>query len=154
MVQPVTGALKLSTDQPAYAPEQLKPSHCRSLLTSTDRAVSDWLDSNAQQHGSYVASSSSTTPHSRSSPGTTRGEGTLVFTDETAAGAGNSSEATGVTNSLILAGTSRWPNEYNARQLQMSVLVLFVVLIVASLLQLVVIGVWRIFKFKPEDLPK
>lgn len=75
-----------------------------------------------------------------------------MFTAEVAAG--NASLANVSTNALILAGTSRWPNGYNATQLQMSVLVLFVVVVVASVAQVVVIGLWKLFRLKPEDLPK
>lgn len=75
-----------------------------------------------------------------------------MFTAEVAAG--NASQVNVSTNALILTGTSRWPNGYNATQLQMSVLVLFVVVIVATVVQVVVIGLWKLFKLKPEDLPK
>lgn len=150
-MQPVTGALKLSIDQPAYTPTQLQPSHRRSLLASSDHAVSDWLDSNSQQHGQYVASSSGTDKHS-SNPSSTQAEGTLVFTADVATG--NASQANVSTNALILAGTSRWPNGYNATQMQLSVLVLFVVVVVASVVQVVVIGLWKLLQLKPEDLPK
>lgn len=150
-MQPVTGALKLSTDQPAYAPNQLQPSHRRSLLASSDLPAADWLERYGQQHGEYMASSSGSDART-SNPGSTRAEGTLVFTAEVAAG--NASLANVSTNALILAGTSRWPNGYNATQLQMSVLVLFVVVVVASVAQVVVIGLWKLFRLKPEDLPK
>jgi hypothetical protein len=60
----------------------------------------------------------------------------------------------GLTNALIMTGTSRWPNAYTARQLQLSVIVLFVVVVVASCVQLAAIGLWKLLKLNPDDLPK
>jgi hypothetical protein len=43
---------------------------------------------------------------------------------------------------------------YSARELQLSIIVLFAVVVVASILQGVVILLWKVFKFKAENLPK
>jgi MFS superfamily sulfate permease-like transporter len=67
---------------------------------------------------------------------------------------GNNSLVVGSTTSLIMTGTSRWPAAYTARELQLGIIVLFAAVVVASCLQLVVIGLWKMLKFSADDKPK
>ena len=133
--------MKLTSNTSMYSPKQLQPQHRRQLLSSGNKEVVRWLDYNSQTHGSYLASN-----EARGSP-----SGTLSFT---ANGTANSSLVDGTTNALILTGTSRWPTAYTVRELQMSIIVLFAVLAVATLLQGVVLGLWKLFRFDPEGIPK
>lgn len=151
LVRPATAALKLASNTSAYADSQLAPSRRRQLLsklgtsaTTNQADIADWLDQHSRQYGSYRTSTDS----SRS----TAAEGTLVFTAGGAAS--NGSLVDGVTNALIMSGTSRWPAVYSVRELQMSIIALFVVTIVASILQFAVIWLWKLLRFNPEDLPK
>lgn len=147
LVQPSTAATTLTSNSSTYTDQQLLPSRRRQLLGSGSKheqqAVADWLDQQSRTNGEYKPSSLTRS----SSTG-----GTLVFSSQ-----GTSSNGTlvqGLTNALIITGTSRWPAVYSARELQLSIIVLFVVVVVASILQGVVILLWKVFKFKAENLPK
>lgn len=66
----------------------------------------------------------------------------------------NGSLVDDLTEAFIKTGTSRWPAAYTAKELQLSIGVLFVAVAVASCLQLVVIGLWKLLKLNPNDKPK
>jgi hypothetical protein len=150
-VQPASAALQLTTNSSTYTDSQLRPSRRRALLGSSNSeqaVVADWLDQHSRQHGSYRSSSAAGAAAARS----TAGDGSLDFSSAGTARYG--SLVDGLTNALIMTGTSRWPNAYTARQLQLSVIVLFVVVVVASCVQLAAIGLWKLLKLNPDDLPK
>jgi hypothetical protein len=137
--------MALTTNSTAYATQALQPSHRRQML---DTAHSD---------PSGVLGGTSTAPGSRKIEAGTEtranaGEGTLVFNP--GSGTSNSSFVEDVTNALILTGTNRWPSTYTVRQLHLTIVSLFVVVVAASMLQAVVLGLWRLFRLDPDDLPK
>lgn len=153
LVQPASAALQLTSNSSNYADSQLSPSRRRALLSSSSSSeqatVADWLDEHSRQHGSYRSvSAAAGTAATRSSTG----DGSLAFSS--AGTASNGSLVEGLTNALIMTGTSRWPNAYTARQLQLSIIVLFVVVVAASCLQVAAIGLWKLLRLNPDDLPK
>lgn len=153
LVQPASAALQLTSNSSSYADSQLSPSRRRALLSSCSSsseqaAVADWLTEHSRQHGSYRSASAAGIAVARSSAG----DGSLAFSS--AGTASNGSLVEGLTNALIMTGTSRWPNAYTARQLQLSIIVLFVVVVAASCLQLAAIGLWKLLKLNSDDLPK
>lgn len=168
-MKPAESALRLATNSAPYMPEQLTPSHHRRQLlksssssTHDDQqaaAISKWLDdatSRGPHSGGYVGSNDGLQGFRAAADAA---DGTLVFHDSGGSSADNSSSlaaggAGGLTNTLILAGTSRWPSGYTVRELHMTIIVLFAVVVVASVLQLVVVWGWKLFRLNPDDLPK
>lgn len=147
LVRPAGAALQLTTNSTAYTDSQVQPSRRRQLLgKASNQAVvaANWLDEHSRIHGSYRT----TNADARS----TGADGTLDFSNSGAAS--NGSLVDGLTNSLILTGTSRWPSEYTVSQLHLSIIVLFVVVVLATVLQVAVVGLWKLFRLKSEDLPK
>lgn len=149
LVKPAAAAAQVITNSSTYTDQQLQPSRRRQLLGAGDsqqqQAVADWLDQQSRVYGDYQASSTS-------SKGVRSADSTLEISAQGTAS--NRTLVDGLTNALIMTGTSRWPSVYTARELQLSIIVLFVVVVVASLLQGVVILVWKVLRLKAEDLPK
>lgn len=137
--------MKLTSNGSAYTPQQLQRQHRRQLLSSGagHADVERWLHNNSRVHGSYMPSNAL----SRSST-----DGTLDFAADGTAS--NGSLVGGLTNALVITGTSRWPAAYTTRELNLSVIALFAVLAAATLLQGVVLGLWKLFRFDPNGLPK
>lgn len=109
---------------------------------SRQQGVLDWLNHNSQAHGSYVGSNSSGSSSSSA----------LSFNAD---GSSNGSALVpGATNALLVAAVSRWPPAYSAYQLQISVLVLFVSVAVATVVQVVLLGVWKLLRLNPGNFPK
>lgn len=149
LVKPATDATKLTTNSSTYTDQSMQPSRRRQLLGAGSKheqqAVADWLDQQSRVYGDYQASSGHTT-RDRST------DGTLQFSAQGTAS--NGTLVDGLTNALIMTGTSRWPSVYTARELQLSIVVLFAVVVAASILQGLVILVWKVLRLKAEDLPK
>jgi hypothetical protein len=147
LVRPAAAAPQLTTNSIAYtavpgSDSQVQPSRRRQLLgKGSNQAVvaASWLNEHSRVQGGYRA-------------GSTGADGTLIFSDSGTTS--NGSLVDGLTNTLIMTGTSRWPAVYTVGQLHLSIIVLFAVLVVASVLQVAVIGLWKLFRFKAEDLPK
>lgn len=141
LVQPADAAIKVTTNSSLYTPQQLQQR--RHLLGSTSSSSSkeleSWFNNNSRV---YVASTDTRS-------GT---DGTLAFSADGTVS--NGSIVDGLTNALIMTGTSRWPSAYTARELQMAIIALFAVVTAATVLQGLVLLLWRVFKLNAEDLPK
>lgn len=68
--------------------------------------------------------------------------------------ASNTSLLDSFTIDLIIAGTSRWPSMYTLGQLHTSITVLFVALVVVSFIQLILVGLCKLFKRDAGELPE
>lgn len=158
LVKPAQQAFKLTMDAPTpYASLGSSQRRRRQLLASETRGagvgtadrqlnVSAWLSQNSQAHGSYTASNASNAAAATN---------TLVFAAD---GSSNGSTLFGSgssnINALLLAATTRWPASYSVRELQISVLVLFAAVAVATVLQVLTWLAWRLFKLNAADRPK
>jgi hypothetical protein len=85
----------------------------------------------------------------QSSNGSTAGSGSGVLVVSAAGGNGSSS----VPDAILIAGTTRQPKDFTLHDLRMSVLTLAVAVAVATLLQGLAVGAWRLFRLNPDNLP-
>lgn len=83
----------------------------------------------------------------QSSNGSIAGNNSGVFVVSASSGSGSSSHA------ILLAGTTRQPADFSLHDLRMSVLTLAVAVAVATLLQGLAVGAWKLFRLNPDNLP-
>lgn len=85
----------------------------------------------------------------QSSNGSVAGNSSGVFVVLAGTGANGSSGA----DAILLAGTTRQPKDFTLHDLRMSILTLAVAVAVATLLQGLAVGAWRLFRLNPDNLP-
>jgi hypothetical protein len=85
----------------------------------------------------------------QSSNGSVAGNSSGVFVLSAGTGANGSSGA----DAILLAGTTRQPKDFTLHDLRMSILTLAVAVAVATLLQGLAVGAWRLFRLNPDNLP-
>jgi hypothetical protein len=68
------------------------------------------------------------------------------------AGLGSNSNSSS-SDAILLAGTTRQPEDFTLHDLRMSILTLAVAVAVATLLQGLVVGVWKLLRLNPDNLP-
>ncbi|WIA37428.1 hypothetical protein OEZ86_014352 [Tetradesmus obliquus] len=130
-----THAQRLASMQQLQQQFEQDATRRRRLLSAGSRSIDQWF----LQHADFGTF--------QSSNGSIAGNNSGVFVVSASSGSGSSSDA------ILLAGTTRQPADFSLHDLRMSVLTLAVAVAVATLLQGLAVGAWKLFRLNPDNLP-
>ncbi|KAF6252266.1 hypothetical protein COO60DRAFT_1704375 [Scenedesmus sp. NREL 46B-D3] len=166
LVAPAESVVKLTNNATSQLKQQLPGASGRHLMNSDGSSSGGGPACSAGSAADTAGSSSGKSASARSidqwflqnadvgtfqsSNGSISGSSSGAFVVSASGGGNGSSSSLDV---ILLAGTTRQPKDFTLHDLRMSLLSLAVAVAVATLLQGLTVGAWRLFRLNPDNLP-